>query len=51
MDVKLISRLRMFSTMGAVEFLENDLTRRCPDFENRFDIVRVANVLNRSYFE
>jgi hypothetical protein len=51
MDVKLISRLRMFSTMGEVEFLENDLTRRCPDFENRFDIVRAANVLNRGYFE
>jgi hypothetical protein len=51
MDVKLISRLRTSAAKDAVEFLEDDLAIRNPSFANRFDFVRAANVLNRSYFE
>lgn len=51
MDVKLISRLGMSSARNVVEFFEDDLAIQNPSFANRFDIVRAANVLNRSYFE
>ena len=51
MDVKLSSRLRMASIKNALDFFENDLTEIDHNFANRFDIVRTANVLNRSYFD
>jgi hypothetical protein len=51
MNVKLVSRRRVRGTMNEIEFLESDLTKRHSEFDNRFDIVRAANVLNRGYFE
>ena len=33
-----------------VELVEDDIMRRSPAFATRFDLVRAANVLNRSYF-
>jgi hypothetical protein len=51
MDVKLVSRLRTLAMTDKIKFLENDLANRSPEFDSRFDIVRAANVLNRSYFD
>jgi len=33
-----------------IEFVENDITKREPSFDGRFDLVRAANILNRNYF-
>jgi len=51
MNVKLVSRRRIWPMMDEIEFLENDLTKRYSEFDNRFNIVRAANVLNRGYFD
>lgn len=51
MDVKLISRLKMPKPTNQMEYVEDDLSNRNSEFEGRFDIVRAANVLNRSYFD
>lgn len=50
MNVKLVSRVRAASAQIAVDLVEDDLTKRNPHFERRFDVVRAANVLNLSYF-
>jgi hypothetical protein len=47
--VTLISR---WVTSGdTIDFIEDDLAVRNPAFEDRFDIVRAANILNRGYFD
>jgi len=33
-----------------IRFLENDIMRHEASFEDRFDLVRAANILNRNYF-
>lgn len=38
------------SGRGDISVLENDIFSRSDSFVGRFDLVRVANVLNRSYF-
>jgi len=50
-DVALVSRLKVTSAENSIEFLEDDLATRNPDFDGQFDIVRAANLLNREYFE
>jgi hypothetical protein len=49
-DVKLISR-RICSAKSVADIVEDDLIVRNPTFENRFDIIRAANILNLSYFD
>jgi hypothetical protein len=34
-----------------IELCEDDLLKRNPDFADRFDFIRAANVLNREYFD
>ncbi|MBD9640967.1 ATP-binding protein [Ensifer sp. ENS07] len=41
---------RSLSRDDSIAFVEDDIMRRSPDFAGRFDLVRAANILNRSYF-
>ncbi|OCP10176.1 MULTISPECIES: ATP-binding protein [unclassified Ensifer] len=41
---------RSLSRNDSIEFVEDDIMRRSPDFTGRFDLVRAANILNKSYF-
>ena len=47
-DVQLVSR--RLQSRSDVRFVERDLFDLAPDWADRFDVVRVANVLNHSYF-
>jgi hypothetical protein len=48
-DVRLVSR--RLAKSQEIEFIEDDLTQRNPDFVRRFDLIRAANILNCGYFE
>ena len=50
MDVKLTSRLAESSLPQSVTFVQDDLLVRNESFNNGFDIVRAANILNCGYF-
>lgn len=39
------------AAMNEIEVREDDLLKPNPDFKNRFDFIRAANVLNREYFD
>ncbi|HEV7307783.1 ATP-binding protein [Ensifer sp.] len=41
---------RSLSDADSIAFVEDDIMRRSADFAGRFDLVRAANILNRSYF-
>ena len=41
---------RQFASQPGLRLVEDDVLVRRPEFEQRFDVVRAANILNRGYF-
>jgi hypothetical protein len=50
-DERLLLISQVLAARQGVSVVGHDLTRHQPDWQDAFDVVRAANVLNRSYFD